>query len=382
MKGSFLNVIIINRLLLFGLFIISSACGSNDNSEAQAELNTSLNAKTTDSNIQVVRRSDLSIKNVRLSEIINNGFISGRVIPANEIQVIAEVQGILKLNNLFKAGEHFSKGELLLEIEDEAFAFALKAKKSAFLSVLAGIMPDIKADYPESYDSWFSYLTNYDTGSKLAQIPDPISDSEKFFLTSRGVYQNYFQIKADEFKLSKYQIYAPFSGSISNTIIDEGSLVSPGQILGTFISSDNFELQAAATLSVLESLQIGQKVIFYSQDLSREYNAKVLRITDIIDAATQSVVVYFSVSGKGLKSGLYLEASLDLNRFNNAYTIHKDLLSRDNNVYTIVDNTIQAKKVKVLKSSQDSIVVSGLSTNDQLILNRFNKPIQGLKVTE
>ena len=37
-------------------------------------------------------------------------------------------------------------------------------------------------------------------------------------------------------------MYAPFNGSLIDVKINEGTMVNPGMLLGSFISDDNFEL--------------------------------------------------------------------------------------------------------------------------------------------
>ncbi len=384
MKTYSLSSVILSVLLSSATFALVS-CGNSEgkNTDKNTDENIKeVKAETSSSSIQIVRQSDLKIETVQNNSITKYGFISGRVVPKNSTQLFAEVQGrILNGNKPFKAGTSFRKGEVLLRIDSQEFGLQLDAQRSSFLNILTGMMANMKADYPTNYQSWLSYISSYEIGKSLPTLPETKSDSEKYYVTSNQVYTTYYTIKALESRLSKYTITAPFDGTISMANVDKGGLVSPAQLLGSFISDREYEIAAEVALELENEIKIGRKIQFKSKELGKTFDATIVRSTNLIDPTTQSIPVFLEVKGENLKSGLYLEGQINTSSYPNSYTIHKELLMRDGNVYILKDSIISKKEVTILGTDRDSLIVSGLAENDKLLLNRFQTPVSGLKIT-
>ncbi|MEM6804608.1 MAG: efflux RND transporter periplasmic adaptor subunit, partial [Bacteroidota bacterium] len=248
-------------------------------------------------------------------------------------------------------------------------------------NILIAAMPDLKADYPDNFENWQNYIKSYETGKKLKKLPETQSDTERFYLVARQVYSTYFNIKAQEAHLSKFQIRAPYSGIITETKIDKGSLVSPGQLLGTIINNRQYELEAAVPISIASKIKLGDTFTFRSNEVKGEWKGKVSRLNDVIDINTQNLAVYINLSGNGLKAGMYLEGNFQTKEYENVSTISSAILGRDNKVYILNDKTIMSKEVEPLEFLSDSIVVRGLSNSDLLINRQIEIPIEGKKIS-
>ncbi|MEN0006656.1 MAG: HlyD family efflux transporter periplasmic adaptor subunit [Bacteroidota bacterium] len=328
-----------------------------------------------------IKKKDLILLPAKSGSRAVRTTIGGRVISKNTTQLFAEVQGTIKSTSRpFKAGIDFKKGETLVRIDREEFELSLESQRSAFLNVLTGMLPDLKSDYPDSYDQWLTYVKGYQFGNALKVLPEPKSTEEKFYLTTNQVYQLFFQIKSLEERLSKYTIAAPYSGTITASNIDVGSLVSPGQPLGTIANRLNYELEAGVPISVAERLKKGDKITFANNQLTGSWTGTVVRINKIVDPATQNIPVYFRLEGKGLKSGMYLEGAIEANMQEGVMVIPSAALGRDESVLVLQGDVIRRKAVTPIDFLQDSIVVKGLVEQDVVILNQFDIPVEGSKV--
>ena len=94
----------------------------------------------------------------------------------------------------------------------------------------------------------------YDSGEPLQPLPKTASEGEKYFITANQAFNTYYTIKSQEERLRKYVIRAPYAGMIISTQVDVGGLVSPGQMLGTIISHEQYELEAGVSLTVANEL--------------------------------------------------------------------------------------------------------------------------------
>ncbi|MBP2831086.1 HlyD family efflux transporter periplasmic adaptor subunit [Aquimarina sp. U1-2] len=363
---------------LLACCILLTSCGGDNDKEQESK-----NNPQTESSVQVIRKSDLSLYEVNPRMIQNFNVITGRVVPTNSTSLLAEVQGRIGSGaKPFKTGNSFKKGQVILRINATEFSYNVQSQKNAFLNILTGIMPDLKADYPDNYQNWLSYVNSYDVSKSLPPLPEPKSDSEKYFVTSNSVYNTYYQIKSQENRLGKYTIVAPFDGSLTDTRVDAGGLVSPGQPLGTFISRDNYEIETAVSFAVSKDLKEGDIVTFSATEDSDEYEAKVVRINDVVDAQTQNIPIFFSVDNPELKAGLYLQGKVMNRTYDNAVRLPKKTIYRDETVHILQNDVIVKKPVELLNTQLDSITVRGLESGDKVILNTFDNPVSGLKITQ
>lgn len=201
------------------LALLIQSCGGESSTEDASDQKVETIAMIQSSKLQFF---EVSLKNKQVDELI-----SGRVIAKNETQLFAEVQGLILPSSIsMKPGISFKKGQILLNIESEEFRLNLQSQKSAFLNTLTGIMPDLKSDYPDNYPEWLRYLDTIDINQPLAELPTTKSKGEKYFVTSRGVYTSFYSLKAQENRLNKYSIVAPYNGIIINATVDVGGLVS------------------------------------------------------------------------------------------------------------------------------------------------------------
>lgn len=359
------------------LVLFTTGCGSSKEDEQAAAKKEEEKAVSA----AMIPQSSLQLMNVSTSQRTKFATVSGRVIPKNTTQIFAEVQGKVVPGGVsFKNGVSFNKGTVLLKLDSREFSLALEAQRSAFLNSLTSLMPDMKSDYADNYPNWLNYIQSYKTGTALPKLPEPLSEKEKYYVTSYQIYSQYYTIKSQEERLSKYTIIAPYSGMITNASIDVGSLVSPGQPLATIISSFNYELEAGVDVATSQYLSVGSKLVFKSNQLPGEWVGTLVRKSVVLDPSTQNIPVYFNLSGKGITSGMYLESEYKSGSLQNVVVLPMSVVRRDNTVLLLKDGVISSKKVETVSFMTDSVAVKGLQASDVIILNEFQTPVIGKKV--
>ncbi|WP_179367654.1 efflux RND transporter periplasmic adaptor subunit [Winogradskyella forsetii] len=317
---------------------------------------------------------------VEPTEVQNTLNLTGRIVPLQKVDIIAEVQGRARnTGKTFEEGTRFRKGELLLSLDDSKFRYNLNAQKSQFTSALVNAMADVQLDYPREFPKWNAFLQQIDVEKPLPELPDTNSQQLKNFLNNKNIFNLYYGIKSQEETLRDYRIYAPFSGSVTMATIDAGDLVRPGTKLGEFIRTDVYEVKAAVTANEVKQFDIGQEVELYVRNIDQKVTATIKRIGTSVDASTQAVNIFLEVPGKDLKEGMYVEANFVKGAFDNAIEVDKDLISRENRVYVIEDSTVVAKEIKVLQTKEDNSVITGLDKGDQMITEKTTNPIAGIK---
>ncbi|TKG94274.1 HlyD family efflux transporter periplasmic adaptor subunit [Puteibacter caeruleilacunae] len=295
--------------------------------------------------------------------------VIGKLEAQSKVDVYAEVSGILEAGNkTFLEGVTFRKGETLLMINNDKFRAEVYSRRSGFMNQIAAILPDLKFDYPESYNSWEAYLKTFEIEQSLKDIPIPHNEKEKYFLTGKNIYSEYYSIKSKETELAKYQIIAPFTGEVIESNIKPGTLVRTGQKLGEFVDNGTYDLVVGVDLNNLESIQPGNLVSVYSKNIDKEWGGTVRRISNKIDEKTQMVDVYISVAGNGLKQGMYLNADISLNHTIQGIEIPRKLLVNSNSVYIITDGVAQLQTINVIQRKSNTVIVEGLEDGMHMAL--------------
>jgi len=307
--------------------------------------------------------------------------IQGELEAYNKIDIFSEVAGTLESSERpFKVGSYFPKGSVLAEINDREARLSLLSQKATLLNAITQLMPDLKIDYPESYEQWNAYLDEFDVEEELDSFPDPLNDREKYFIASRDLYTQYYTIKSAEERLDKYTVYAPFSGVLTQASINPGTLVRVGQQLGTLMNTGSYELQATVPLSDLTYIKVGNQVQLNSDDIKGTWTGRIRRISDQIDASSQTVQIFVSVNGQHLREGMYLSGEVNATDIEEAVRLPRNKLINQNSVYTVQDSTLRLKPVEVVKITREAVVVKGLPNGTKLLDTQLPNAFDGMKV--
>lgn len=293
--------------------------------------------------------------------------ITGRVKAVEQIELFSEVQGILIGGDRpFRTGVRFTEGEILIRIDDTEASLSLKAQRSRFLTTLSGVLSTIKLDYPNAYGTWGNWAEQFDPAQPLPELPEIENRKLRLFLTSRGIMEQYFSIESAEFRLTKYEIRAPFDGELEGADLTPGNLVQPGVRLGTF-TGDTTELESYVSRSDLKFISTGNTVLFRSSALSEPIEGEISRIGSSVDSETQAFPVYVELTHPALKPGLYLEGTVQGQLFTSVTEIPRNLLSRSNTVLVAENGVATHKEVNPLQFKRESVIVSGIIQSDSLI---------------
>jgi multidrug efflux pump subunit AcrA (membrane-fusion protein) len=306
--------------------------------------------------------------------------VIGKLIPREKVEIFSEVSGIMqKTNKDFLEGISFRKGELMLDINSDETRQSLKSMKSDLMNLISKALPDLKFDYPDSYKQWYDYLNNFEIDKKMVALPEPIDNREKFFISGKGIYKSYYTIESQEVRLSKYKIYAPFDGVVTNSNIKPGTLVRGGQKLGAFVKATEYELEVSLSLKDIPFVKVGDQINLYSDIISGNWKGKISRINNAIDTRTQTVLAYIAVSSSDLKEGMYLKGNIDTGKKYNAVELSRKLLIDKDKVFAVEGNCIKKIEVDVIQERADMVVVKGIK--EGTIISRKTKNIHdGLKV--
>jgi multidrug efflux pump subunit AcrA (membrane-fusion protein) len=293
----------------------------------------------------------------------------GRVTAFDQVSLAAEMQGkIIQGDVRFKAGENFKKNDLLVKIYSQDVEASLKSGISSFLQTLAKILPDLKVDYSQEYEKWNTFFNAIDVEKPLPELPGINSNKEKVFLAANNVLTSYYALQQQEINLSRYNLYAPFTGSFKSVNKEIGAVANSGVELATIIRSDKLEVTVPVFPADLKWIQEGDKVEI-SNRIGQTKIATVSRVSGFVDEATQSVNVYlaYQSNGKtGFLEGEYVDVMFKGNKLT-GFEIPREALVDKSFVYELSDKKLTRERVTILRQLDDSYIISGLDTTQTIV---------------
>jgi multidrug efflux pump subunit AcrA (membrane-fusion protein) len=344
-----------------------------------------LSKKIANSNPPPRRQAEKVVKNVFTKEVINGSY--NVQIPSNgvleayqRIKITSRVQGLMQtINPLFKSGQSYRKGQILVQIASSEFNSNVIAQRASLYNLITSVIPDLQLDFPQAYQSWKTYLKEFDVEKATPPLPD-MDEDVRLFISGRGIITSYYSLQNLEKSLTFYTIRAPFDGVLIAANVTEGSLIRPGQELGDFIAPDHYELKVALPKSYVEKIDVGATVELKSIDTQKKYTGTVSRINAKVNTETQSVEVFIRVSSSELKEGVYLEALIGALEFNDVVALDRGLLNGDQELYLVEDDKLVLKKVEVAHFTDSHAVVRGLKDGVVVIAQPIIGAYQGMEV--
>jgi RND family efflux transporter MFP subunit len=174
-----------------------------------------------------------------------------------------------------------------------------------------------------------------------------------------------------EIRLEKHYFYAPFSGSIITTDLRVGATARNGSRLGQVINLEDLEVEVQLPAEDIVWIDKTKDVTLVSNELHKTWQGKISRIGSSIDTRTQSVSVFVKISMSMIGEifeGIFLEAHMQGQVVNNAASIPRKAVYRDNFVYCIKDGRLDFRPVKIARRETDSVIITGgLMQGDTLI---------------
>lgn len=306
---------------------------------------------------------------------------SGQLLAKNRFELFAEVQGVLKNGSgVFKPGQIFKKGAVLINIDAQEFKASLVSSRSNFQNTIAGMMADLKLDYPMAYEQWNNFLKRFDLDTPLPDLPEINDEKAEFFIAGRGVISAYYAIKNLEERLGKYSIRAPYDGVLASASVTEGTLVRPGQNLGEFIATEAYELALSIAPDASDYLKLGDEVVMSTRSGTKTFSGKITRINKRVDPTTQLVQVFVETNDPTLKEGMYLEAEINAGSVDNALLMSRKLLVDETSVYAVQNGVLVLVPVEPVYFMPNKMVVRGVPDGSMILTQPVAGAHSGMRV--
>jgi multidrug efflux pump subunit AcrA (membrane-fusion protein) len=323
--------------------------------------------------IPEARAKVVETKIVQLQSIQTAVTAYGRVTSAQPVKLYSEVSGTLEKGSVaFKPAQSFSKGDLLVKIDDRQARLDLNSAKSELMTALATALPEIKVNFPDESRVWEDYFDACQFDKKVAPMPETENARIRLYLSRFNVYKLYFKVQDLEILVSKHYFYAPFNGSIVSADLRVGSTARNGTLLGEIINLEELEVAVPVKAEDIQWIDRSRPVTFTSSEMAGQWTGKVIRVGSDIDARTQAVHVYISIEDSqkaALLDGVFLKAEIPGRIIEQAFTIPSRAIYEDRYVYLIIGGALARRDISILRKEIDRVIVNGgVNNGDTLIV--------------
>ena len=312
--------------------------------------------------------------------------VEGRVQALNRMTVLSEVNGVLPVGGKeFREGVRYEMDEAMLRLDDSELRASLVAQRSQWLQLVAGTLADLQVDFPDRADTWKELVQTLDVQVVLPDLPEPGSDRERLYLTSRGIISGYHNIRANEARLDKFTVRAPFEGVIVGAQVEPGSMVRAGQPVGTLVGIGTFEVKSAVHARHLPLLSRGDEVLLQDETGAVVAKGRVARISGNVDPTTQSASVFCEVSaedGQSLRDGRFLSGQVLGSPMDNVMALDEALLTGDggSEVFVVRDGVLKLVEVAIMHRDADRVLVRGMKSGEQVLAESVSGAYEGMLV--
>ena len=215
-------------------------------------------------------------------------------------------------------------------------------------------------------------------------------------------------LEAAQLSLSRTNIAAPFGSLVQEESAAVGTLVQPGQVLGTLVATDAFEVRVALTEGEAALIpgvlrpgasRIPASVTFEYGGVSYRWDAFVDRADPILDPQTRTIDVFLQVpaplrsgrpvSGSGdapagppLLLGSFVEARIAGDITVPFARIPIAALRPGNEVWVVRDGRLRILPVRVIQRADTIAYVTtpSLALGGQIITSNVRAPTDGMQV--
>jgi RND family efflux transporter MFP subunit len=323
----------------------------------------------------------------------------GTVQARTETLLVAEVSGrIQSVSSAFFAGGYFKKGDALVEIDRVDYQANLANAKSRLAEARLACEQE-KALADQAKEDWDSFGRGEATDLALRK---PQLERAAAMLESAKA-----AVQIAERDLARTVVRAPYDGRIKEKFADVGQMVGARQSqLARIYSTDTAEIRLPLAIDQLNYLELPEAYSNYASvankprvTISADYGGEtyewvgvVDRAEGAIDARTRLSYVVAQVDRPyekaaqtdrpPLKVGLFVEATIEGKRIENAFRIPRRALQEGDVVYAIdKENRVVIKDVAVLQKGIDTVIVTeGLSDGDRLCLTPLEYVVMGMQV--
>lgn len=324
----------------------------------------------------------------------------GSVTPRTQTTLISEVSGLItEVSAAFVAGGFFSKGDVLVRIDDRNYRAEVKRAQAAVRAAETNVTRETGlADYArEDWERAQSVLRSSKAATDLAMRKPQQAEALASLEFAKA------DLEKREGDLDRTVIRAPYDGLVREKRADIGQFVNSGSPLAVTFSVEVAEIRLPLPDSQLPYLNLDEHElvqgrgpgVVLSANIGGQLNSwqgRIIRTEGIFDERSRVLYLvaqiddpYNRYSQKwqhSLRMGTFVEAAIEGKQLDNVIRLPRTALRRDNKIWTVSDNdTLRPVTVEIAHADEQSVLIrSGLISGQLICLTVPENPFPGTPV--
>lgn len=231
------------------------------------------------------------------------GTIKARAIGVVSSKAMGTVTSIL-----VREGDRVKKGQTVVTIDDSDVVQKVAAAEAGLKEAGIGL-ESARKQMELSEATYRRYEKLFEAKAMSRQEFDNISlQRDQARLGFEAMQEAVQRARAASNEAKAYRgftrVASPFSGVVAEKKIEEGSMAAPGLPLLIIEDDSSFTLEASLDGRLAGQVKPGT-LLQAVAETGREYQAKVTEVAPSIYPATRTFLVTASITGEGLRTGLY-----------------------------------------------------------------------------
>ncbi|ODS14753.1 efflux RND transporter periplasmic adaptor subunit [Pseudoalteromonas tetraodonis] len=320
----------------------------------------------------------------------------GTVKPRTQSMLVAQVSGlIIDINEQFREGGFFEKGDVLLQLDDRDLKAEVKSAQANLLNAEQNLLEE-QARGRQALTDW-QRLGNESEPSILVLRKPQLAAAQAQVLSAQA------QLERAQLNLERTKIKAPYAGRVLNRSVDLGQVVSNNMQLATIYATDSVEIRLPIKnkdlpfINLPEQYRDGAKnqrgsAVNFTSDLigEQQWQGQLIRTEGAIDESAQQLYVvakindpYKSTSDNQypVKIGQYVKAKINGKVASQVLVIPNSAIYQGSYVYVVENGTLQRKNIALAwQNALQGIVSKGLEAGSQLVLTPLGQVSSGTPV--
>lgn len=321
----------------------------------------------------------------------------GTIAPRTQSFLVSQVSGVVtQVSDNLREGSFFSKGDLLLQIDDRDYVADLLISEANLAEARQAFSEELALS-EQAEEDW-RRLGNTEPASDLV-LRKPQQQAAQARLASAEAALSKAQLSLD-----RTRVIAPFDGRVLNQMTDVGQVAGNNAQVAEVYATDYIEVRLPLRDSDLKFVDLpeayrtegGEQSLtptkfFSSLSGSNEpWLGKVVRTESAIDITARQLHVVaqiedpFGESAVGrtpLKIGEYVTAEIEGKLIPDAIVIPTASIYQNTYVYVVEDGSLIRRDVDVLwQDTKDALIGEGLKSGDRLVTTTLGQVASGTRV--
>jgi RND family efflux transporter MFP subunit len=310
--------------------------------------------------------------------------VSGQVEAIRSVNISTRVMGYITKMQV-KVGDKVKAGQLLFTVNSTDL-LAKKSQAEAMIDQADAAWQSAQKDY-ERFTSLYKQQSA--SAKELDAITLQYRSAKANAASARNIRD---EVSA---QLAYTTVVAPFSGFITQKLMDQGSISNPGMPVLTIEQEGNLQVSATVPESQISFIHLGDDAIMIAESIHKIIKGKIVQINPSSQFTGGQYIIKLSVSfldSKELYSGMYMHIQLPLQDKTGSEAYAADAVmvpvsalvqhGQLTGIYTVSSqNTAILRWLRVGKVLGDKVeVLSGLGKNEDFIISAEGKLYNGAAV--